>query len=132
MVPMPLALVRLIAEYARADEIDFGNMFVLSNDTLFLCRMSAVASNNEIRNSSELARLNGWDEKYNINMDDSTYEQFFDVKILTKNVVLMPCWCKKCGCENAAKDDDVVCELCIMSCKCPDCDEFEWHCDCDE
>ena len=63
MVMMPFALVRLMAEYARADEIDYGNMFILSNKTLFLFREPGINIGNY---AYDIALENGWNARYNI------------------------------------------------------------------
>ena len=135
MVPMPFALVRLIAEYARADEIDYGNMFVWAcsddgtnakHDTFYLLRLPDLDDEDCNYGDPARARLDELERKYDIHIQ--SYGTFTTVK----NITRATCICYFCkGCEHAA-DLDMLCEACSVSCKCHECEEFMHECVCDE
>ena len=139
MAKMPFALVRLMADYARADEIDYGDIFVYSNDTLFFFRLPDVDRETK-EDILRFADANDWREKYSINMKFAKYGEFSTIKIITKDVLLRPCSCRQCGCEKVADDSTqyptffiqnyVVCENCGYNCMCRDCEEFLDECSC--
>ena len=62
------------------------------------------------------------EEYAQVEMDDGCF------KIIAQDALLMPCSCE-CSCENAADDNDVVCEKCRCYCLCP-CGEFYANCEC--
>ena len=130
MVPMPFALVRLMADYA---ETDYGNMFVFgrsnnmtTSDTLYLIRLPDVDDEDCNYGDPARARLDELERKYDINI--KSYGTFTTVK----NITHANCICHLCkGCEHAA-DLDMLCEACSVSCKCHECEEFMHECVCDE
>ena len=129
MVMMPLALVRLMAEYARAEDTDYGNMFVsgcpndTTDTTLYLLRLPDVAD--EYYDDARLTRLDELERKYDIHIN--SYGNFTTVKNVSKDA----CSCHLCKCcENAAEDNDNLCEDCLKLCMCRDCEEFLDECSC--
>ena len=128
MVSMPLALVRLMAEYARADTIDYGDIFFLSNHTLHLFRMPVVRDRIDY---NKLACLNELERKYDIRFSGSSSGYFGTIKIITQNFLLMPCSCQRCGCDGVAEANGILCDDCCLRCVCRECGEFVDNCECE-
>ena len=77
MVPMPFALVRLMADYA---ETDYGNMFVFgrsndmtTSDTLYLIRLPDVDDEDCNYGDPARARLDELERKYDIHIQSINY-----------------------------------------------------------
>ena len=66
------------------------------------------------------------EEYAQVEIDDGCF------KVIAQDALLMPCACDECRCENAAEDNDNLCEDCLNLCMCPECHTFLSNCECQD